>query len=205
MFGSFRRFHAKHSKWCSTDKNNKAGIVLENITSTVSSSCIYLIFASNSTYLTTGIEQSIYHKCHHNIIYGKLNFDIPLPPPYYRKIWDYKKANTEAIKRDISVFLSLTLLNIFNNFISNKISKFSYKKPVWMNKEITLLLKKRSKLTKKYYYDPTDHNKNLMVNAANECTRRTIAAKEKNLIRLSTKLEDPSAAPKTCWSILNRF
>ena len=136
MFGSFKRFHAKHSKWCSTDKNNKAGIVLENITSTVSSSCIYLIFASNSTYLTTGIEQSIYHKCHHNIIYGKLNFDIPLPPPYYRKIWDYKKANTEAIKRDISVFLSLTLLNIFNNFISNKISKFSYKKPVWMNKRL---------------------------------------------------------------------
>ena len=27
-------FNAKHSRWCSTDKNNKAGIVLENITST---------------------------------------------------------------------------------------------------------------------------------------------------------------------------
>ena len=113
-------FSAKHSKWSSTDKNNKAGIELENITSTaaynqiinkpthftnVSSSCIDLIFASNTTYLTTGIEQSIYDKCHHNIIYGKLNFDIPLPPPYFRKIWDYKKANTKAIKE---LFLSLT-------------------------------------------------------------------------------------------------
>ena len=58
----------KHNK----DKHNKTGIVLENITSTagynqtinkpthftnVSSSCINLIFASNTTYLTTGTEQ----------------------------------------------------------------------------------------------------------------------------------------------------
>ena len=47
-----------------------------------------------------------------------------------------------------------------------------------MNKEITLLLKKRSKLTEKYYNDLTDHNKNLLVNTANECTRLIIAAKE---------------------------
>ena len=37
-------------------------------------------------------------------MYVKLNFDIPLPPHYYRKIWDYKKADTEAIQRTISVF-----------------------------------------------------------------------------------------------------
>ena len=66
-----------------------------------------------------------------------------------------------------------------------------------MNKEITLLLKKRSKLIKKYYNDPTNHNKNLMVSTANECTRLIIAVKEKYLTRLGAKLEDPSAAPKT--------
>ena len=70
-----------------------------------------------------------------------------------------------------------------------------------MNKEIKLLLKRRSKPIKKYYSDPTDHNKNL----PNECTRIIIAVREKNLIRLSAKLEDPSTAPKTYWSILNRF
>ena len=32
-----------------------------------------------------------------------------------------------------------------------------------------------------------------------------IAAKEKNLMRLSAKIEDPNIAPKTYWSILNRF
>ena len=49
----------------------------------VSPSWIDLIFVSNTSYLTTGIEQLIYDKCHHNIIYGKLNFYIPLLLPYY--------------------------------------------------------------------------------------------------------------------------
>ena len=71
---------------------------------TVSASYIDFIFASNTSFLTTGIEESIYDKCHHNITYGKLNFDIPLPQIYYRKIWDYKKADTEAIQRVIFVF-----------------------------------------------------------------------------------------------------
>ena len=72
--------------------------------------------------------------------------------------------------------LNESLLNIFDKFIPNKISKFDYKKPLSMNK-ITLLSKKRSKLTKKYYDDPTDHNKNLLFNTANEGTRLIIAAK----------------------------
>ena len=101
--------------------------------------------------------------------------------------------------------LNKTLLNIFNNFIPNKISNFGHKKPVWMNKYIALLLKERLKLTKKYYNDPTDHNKNLLVNTANEYTRFIIAAKQKNIIRLSANLEDPSTASKTNWSILNGF
>ena len=83
-------------------------------------------------------------------------------------IWRSKKK--KDINEKIKI-LNETLLNIFNNFIPNKISKFDYKKPVSMNNEIISLLKKRSKLTKKYYNGLTDHNKNLMVNTENECTR----------------------------------
>ena len=54
-----------------------------------SSSCIDLTFSSKKSYLTTGMEQSIYN----NIPYGKLNFDILLPLPYYRKKWDFKHIN----------------------------------------------------------------------------------------------------------------
>ena len=59
-------FNTKQAKCCSTDKNNKAGSTLENITLTLgynqmintpshftngSSSCIDLIFSSNTSYL----------------------------------------------------------------------------------------------------------------------------------------------------------
>ena len=59
-----------------------------------SPSCIDLIFSSNVN-LTKhcGVEQSLYEKCQHNIIYGTLNFNIPLPPPYCRELWDFKSAN----------------------------------------------------------------------------------------------------------------
>ena len=49
------------------------------------------------------------------------------------------KDINEKIKK-----LNETLLIIFNNFIPNRIVKFDY---IWMNKEITLFLKKKSKVT----------------------------------------------------------
>ena len=39
---------------------------------------IDLIFSSNVNIMVV-VEQSLYKTCHHNIIYGTLNFDIPLP------------------------------------------------------------------------------------------------------------------------------
>ena len=43
-----------------------------------SSSCIDLIFSSNTSFIKNcGSELPIYEKCHHNIIYGALNFHVP--------------------------------------------------------------------------------------------------------------------------------
>ena len=58
------------------------------------------------------MEQSIYD----NILYGKLSFHIPLPPTYYRKKWDSKKANIEKTQRVISIFKwELTFQNKYIN------------------------------------------------------------------------------------------
>ena len=84
-----------------------------------------------------GVEQSLYETCHHNIVYGTLNFNIPLPPFYFRKIWVYKNANIGCIQESIYNFdwtrafknqncnkkckiLPEALLNIFHNFIPIK-------------------------------------------------------------------------------------
>ena len=113
-------FNAKWLKWCTTDKNNTAGPEIDSITTAAgysqmvnkpthfineSSACIDLIFSSNTSFVKNcGSELAIYGKCHHNIIYGNLNFNVPLPPPYYRDIWDYKHVNTESIQKAISNF-----------------------------------------------------------------------------------------------------
>ena len=125
-------------------------------------SCINLILCSNTTFVKNcGSELPIYEKSHHKIIYGTINFNVPLPPPYYRYIWDYNHANTESIQKAISNFdcskaflhrsvnekskiLTEILLNV-KNFIPNKTQKFDYKTLDWMNRSITLSLEKRSK------------------------------------------------------------
>ena len=103
------------------------------------SSCIDLLFTTYNKFLcNVGVEQTIYNKRNHNIIYGLLNLNIPLPPPYYREVWDYKNTDAVCIQRAISfvnwndVFsnkmahekvnsLNNILLNIFRNFIPKRL------------------------------------------------------------------------------------
>ena len=48
-------------------------------------SCNDLIFATSPHLIRgTGVELSIFEKCHHNLIYGIIDFNVPLPPPYSR-------------------------------------------------------------------------------------------------------------------------
>ena len=68
------------------------------------SSCIDLLCTTNSKLLCdVGVQETIYDKCHHNIIYGSLNLIIPLLPPYYREVWDYKNTDAVCIQREISL------------------------------------------------------------------------------------------------------
>ena len=162
----------------------------------------------NKFLCNVGVEQTIYNKCNHNIIYGLLNLNIPLPPPYYREVWDYKNTGPVCIQRAISlvnwndVFSNKTadekvkslyniLLNIFKNFIPNKVIKFDYKYPNWMNPNIFSSLRNRSKLTKRYYSNPTEEKKNLTAKS-NECPKMIVEAKERYTNKLSKNLDDPS-------------
>ena len=74
-----------------------------------------------------------------------------------------------------------------------------------MNKSIALSLKKISKLTKRYYANPTDYNKEMLLHQVSECKKIIVKAKDKHLTKLSSKLDNPDTAPKTYWSMINRF
>ena len=64
-----------------------------------------LIFSTNKNIMSNhGVDVTIFEKCHHNIIYGKINIRLPLPPVYIREVWDYSKANIENINKAIRNF-----------------------------------------------------------------------------------------------------
>ena len=68
-----------------------------------SQSCLDLVCTDQPYIFTdTGVMPSLDPHSKHNIIHGSLNFHIPCPPPYKRKVWDYKTAKTNMIRQELS-------------------------------------------------------------------------------------------------------
>ena len=155
--------------------------------------------------------------------FGKINIRISLPPSYVREVWDYSSANTKNIQKAVRNFdwkksfeylsvdrknelLNETLLNIFRNYIPNKKIKFNYCQPPWMNDNKKRCLKEKSVLTKLFYKNGQKReDKEKLEAKAAYCTEQIMKAKNDYTQRMTNKLNDPKAAPKTYWSILNRF
>ena len=115
-----------------------------------SSSCNDLIFTNQPNLVVKcGSYFTLNTKCHHQITH-KLNLNIKCSPPYKRLVWNYKKANVESIKtsiesvdwknlfnnktvkKQVSLF-NETIINIFSNFVTNKLVTFGDKDPPSMN------------------------------------------------------------------------
>ena len=232
-------FNARCSRWWKNDINIPVGQETESLTSSAgykqiidkpthvinnSMSCIDLIFCTSQNVISNyGADVSLFNKCHHNIIYGKTDLRVPLPPVYVREVWDYIKANVENIKNTVANFnwkkafenlsvdekvelLNETLLNIFRNYIPNKKIKCDYRQPSWITDDIKKSLKQRSKLTKHFYKNGqrnSDHIK--VLQKSEECTNLISEAKKNYILKMTSKFGDSNTAPKTYWSILNRF
>ena len=115
-----------------------------------SQSCIDLICTDQPfTFMETGVLSSLDPCSKHNIIHGTINISVPRPPPYKRKIWDYKSANTDNIRADLvklnwrDLFLNLnvdekglvftdTFMDIVDKQISNKIITCNDKDAPWI-------------------------------------------------------------------------
>ena len=101
-----------------------------------SSSITDLILTSNPNLIAVfGIKKSLYtDSCHHAIVFGKMNLNVPLPPTYTHEVWGYNKADRRNIQRNVKTcnwarlfinltinegveLLSNTLINIFRNYV----------------------------------------------------------------------------------------
>ena len=91
-------FNARSKKWWSQDITNSQGSIIDTLTSAsgyhqlintpthmtnTSSSCIELIFTSNTILITKfSIKKSLYaDSYHYNIVFGRMNPNVPLPRP----------------------------------------------------------------------------------------------------------------------------
>ena len=66
-------------------------------------------------------------------------------------------------------------------------------------------LKKKSKISKKYYANPSMINKKQLNIYPKDCSKIIIDVKNKFLNTLSVKLDDPNTSAKSYWSIINNF
>ena len=58
---------------------------------------------------------------------------------------------------------------------------------------------------KRYYRNPSEYNKETLLNQVNECTKLIIEAKQNYIAKMSSKLDCPDTASKTYWSMINIF
>ena len=132
-------------------------------------SCIDLIVTDQpNIILDSGTRASLDSYCHHQIIHCKVNFRIPPPPPFERRIWHFNRANSAAIKRSMASFQWLqhlssntdpnwqvktftdTLLNIMSNFIPNETKRFVPRDPPWITKRLKTMLNRKNRPFKNY-------------------------------------------------------
>ena len=119
--------------------------------------------------------------------------------------FDWSKAFRNKDANEKCKLLTDTLMNLFRNYIPNEIKKFDWKTPERTNALITSAPKERSILFKRYYRNPSEYNKETLLNQPNECTELVIAAKKFYIAKMSSKLDCPDAALTRYWSKINSF
>ena len=176
-------FNVRNSDWWVNDITNSKGQDISEIASQYnlhqiidkpthilpgSSSCIDLIFTSSEDFVSeSGVLPTLHSRCHHQLVYAKFNFKIPLPPAYKRRIWDFSRADPISINRalgdinwDVAFhgldldsrvsFLTECVINVFTNLVPNKIITVRAKDALWMTPEIKRLLLEKAKIYKRY-------------------------------------------------------
>ena len=68
-------------------------------------SCIDIILTDQpNLVMNSGVRPTLDPTVKHQMTFCKLNFKIPPPPKYKRKIWHFSRAQTQQIERSVSEF-----------------------------------------------------------------------------------------------------
>ena len=138
------------------------------------------------------------------------------------KIWYYDKADFMAIRKSIEMFawqehlgnitcpneqvklLNEVLLNIYSNFIGNKVKRFRPREAPWIAQAIKNFLRKKNHAFKSFVRNgrPVDKLEG-MQNMISEGTRLIEEAKQNYFLKAGKTLANPETSSKTYWSLIN--
>ena len=188
-----------------------------------SKSCIDLIFTDQpNLIIESGVHPSLHEQCHHQIVYGKLSVSNIALPPYTRKIWFYDKADFIAIRKSIEMFawhehldsltcpneqvklLNEVLLNIYSNFIPNKVKTIRPCQVPWITPAIKNFLRKKNRAYKSFVRSgrPDDKLEGIQRMIA-EGARLIEEAKRNYFFKAGKTLANPGTSSKTYWTLVN--
>ena len=189
-----------------------------------SQSCIDIICTDQPfMFMGTGVLSSLDPCSKHNIVHGTINISIPRPPPYKRKIWDYKSANTVIIRADLlklnwcDLFLHLnvhekglvftdTFMNIVDKQISNKMITCNDKDAPWITPKVKTAIKRNSRVYSKWIKRGRKTNDLDNVREVRNSTNKFIKeAKLAYYTNLGIKLSDPETGQKHFWTAYKRI
>ena len=146
-----------------------------------------------------------------------------LPPPYQQLVWDYKKADSNSIRKALDLVnwerlfdqksidgqiatFNDTVLNTFRNFVPNKYITIDHKDPAWMNETIKSKMKAKNILYKKYIQNRRFESDFIFLeNLLTELNELISSTKASYYENLGQKLKNPLLQAETYWSILKAF
>ena len=186
--------------------------------------CIDLILTDKPNALVhSGVIPSPDPRCKHHIINGTINFSVPSPPPYKRKIWKYDRANIPLIKQSlgdvdwvdlfngadidemVSVFTD-KILNVMSTYIPNKVVTFNDKDAPWVTPEVKTAIKRIHRVYAKWKErgKPIEGRENVKL-IQNLTDKAIHDAKKRYLDDLSEKLSNPKSGTNIFWSAFKRI
>ena len=186
--------------------------------------CIDLIFTDKPTaFVDSGVIPSPDPRCKHHIIHGSINFGVPSPPPYKRKIWKYDKANVPLIKNelvecnwgelfinknvdDMVSLLTNKVLEVMSKNIPNNVITVSDKDAPWITPEVKTAIKRNKRTFERWKYKGRPQEGRANVQRVQVETNSIIEeAKQTYVDNLCEKLSNPKSSNNIFWSAFKRL
>ena len=115
--------------------------------------------------------------------------------------WNFLFSN-KSVHEQVTIF-NQTLMNIFSNYIPNKLITVDDKDPPWMNESIKKNIMAKKNACKSFNANKKNYDAYLKLQTiSTELSEMILKRKEDYYCALSDKLNDPHTSAKSYWSIL---